>query len=183
MKDEKSLIEGCLKGHESYQYELYKRFAGRMMPVCRRYAGSREDAEDYLQEAFIKIFEKLNLYRFQGSLEGWIRTTVVHVCLNKLRSRKLYSDISEDFHVADTHTPDGAQNLGEQELLTLITSLPAGYRTVFNLYAVDGFDHAEIADMLGISEGTSRSQLAKARMVLRKALTEKKTEYSHADKA
>ena len=183
MTDEKSLIEGCLKGHESYQYELYKRFAGRMMPVCKRYAGSREDAEDYLQEAFIKIFEKLNLYRFQGSLEGWIRTTVVHVCLNKLRSRKLYSDISEDFHVADTHTPDGMQNLGEQELLTLITGLPVGYRTVFNLFAIDGFDHAEIADMLGISEGTSRSQLAKARMVLRKALTEKKTEYSHADKA
>lgn len=154
-----------------------------MLPVCKRYAGSREDAEDYLQEAFIKVFEKLHLYRFEGSLEGWIRKTVVHICLNKLRSRKLYSDLTDDFQVMDTAVPDGIQNMTEQDLLALIAGLPVGYRTVFNLYAIDGYDHAEIAEMLGISESTSRSQLAKARMVLRKALTEKKTNYSHADKA
>lgn len=183
MTDEKSLIEGCLKGYESYQYELYKRFAGKVLPVCKRYAGSREDAEDYLQEAFIKVFEKLHLYRFEGSLEGWIRKTVVHICLNKLRSRKLYGDLTDDFQVMDTAVPDGIQNMTEQDLLALIAGLPVGYRTVFNLYAIDGYDHAEIAEMLGISESTSRSQLAKARMVLRTALTEKKTNYSHADKA
>lgn len=154
-----------------------------MLPVCKRYAGSKEDAEDYLQEAFIKIFEKLNLYRFQGSFEGWIRTTVVHVCLNKLRSRKLYADINEESPITDSSAPNGFQNLSEQELLKLIAGLPTGYRTVFNLYAIDGYDHAEIAAMLEITEGTSRSQLAKARMVLRSALTEKKTIYSHADKA
>jgi RNA polymerase sigma factor (sigma-70 family) len=154
-----------------------------MLPVCKRYAGSREDAEDYLQEAFIKVFEKLQLYRFEGSLEGWIRKTVVHICLNKLRSRKLYSDLSDDFPVMDTSVPDGIQNLSEQDLLAHIAALPVGYRTVFNLFAIDGYDHAEIAEMLEISESTSRSQLTKARMVLRKALTERKTNYSHADKA
>jgi RNA polymerase sigma factor (sigma-70 family) len=154
-----------------------------MLPVCKRYAGSREDAQDYLQEAFIKVFEKLHLYRFEGSLEGWIRTTVVHICLNKLRSRKLYSDLSDDFPVMDTSMPDGIQNMSEQDLLAQIAALPVGYRTVFNLFAIDGYDHAEIAEMLEISESTSRSQLTKARMVLRKALTEKKTDYSHVDKA
>jgi RNA polymerase sigma factor (sigma-70 family) len=96
---------------------------------------------------------------------------------------KLYSDLSDDFPVMDTSMPDGIQNMSEQDLLAQIAALPVGYRTVFNLFAIDGYDHAEIAEMLEISESTSRSQLTKARMVLRKALTEKKTDYSHVDKA
>jgi RNA polymerase sigma factor (sigma-70 family) len=183
LTDDKTLIRGCINGHESYRYELYRRYAGKMLPVCKRYAGNREEAEDYLQEAFIKVFDKLDTFQFNGSLEGWVRRVVVHTCLNHLRSRKLYLDIPEDAPYQDHHTPDAIHDMSEQELLQLVQSLPSGYRTVFNMYAIDGYDHAEIAEVLGINEGTSRSQLAKARMWLRNAI-EKKTKYvSHVYQA
>jgi RNA polymerase sigma factor (sigma-70 family) len=172
--DEKSLIEGCLNGYESYRYELYKRYAGKMFVVCKRYSGSREDAQDYLQDSFVRIFAKLDTYNFKGSLEGWIRRVCVHTCLNHLRSRKLYADISEDAPIADLGIPDAMSNMSEAELLQMIQNLPHGYRTVFNLYAIDGYDHGEIAETLGITEGTSRSQLAKARAHLRNALEKQK---------
>ena len=174
LTDEKTLIHGCIDGRESYRYELYRRYAGKMLAVCKRYAGSKEDAEDYLQEAFIKIFDKLNTYQFQGSLEGWIRRVVVHTCLNNLRSRKLYVDIAEDAPVQDHNAVDALNAMSEEELMLMVQSLPSGYRTVFNMYAIDGYDHAEIAETLGINEGTSRSQLSKARIWLRNAI-EKKT--------
>lgn len=176
--DEKSLVEGCLKGHESYYYELYKRYAGKMLVVCKRYAGSKEEAEDFLQESFIKVFDKLNTFSHSGSLEGWIRRIVVHTALNKLRSRKYYNDLNDELPVADVSAPDGLSALGEKDLLHLIEQLPVGYKTVFNMFAIDGFDHAEIAAALGISEGTSRSQLAKARMSLRDAVSEQKKKVS-----
>jgi RNA polymerase sigma factor (sigma-70 family) len=174
LTDEKSLIEGCLKGYESYQFELYKRYAGKMMVVCKRYAGSKQEAEDFLQEAFIRIYDKLNTYQFSGSLEGWIRRVVVHTALNKIRSRKRYDDLSEDLPIVDDNAVDAVSDLGEKDLMLMIAALPDGYRTVFNMYAIDGYDHAEIADALGISEGTSRSQLAKARASLRLALEQQK---------
>lgn len=154
-----------------------------MLSVCNRYAGSREDAEDYLQEAFIKVFDKLDTFQFNGSLEGWIRRVVVHTCLNHLRSRKLYLDISEEAPIPDHKTPNAMADLGEQDLMKLIQALPSGYRTVFNMYAIDGYDHAEIAETLGINEGTSRSQLAKARMWLKNALEKKNTILNHAHQA
>lgn len=174
LTDEKSLIEGCLKGHESYQFELYKRFAGKMMVVCKRYAGSKQEAEDFLQEAFIRIYDKLHTYQHSGSLEGWVRRVVVHTALNKLRSRKYYDDMPEDLPVQDHSHVDVMSEFGEKELMKMIGDLPAGYRTVFNMYAIDGYDHAEIAEALGISEGTSRSQLAKARASLKNALEQQK---------
>lgn len=181
--DEKTLIDGCLKGHESYRFELYKRFAGKMMVVCRRYGGNKQEAEDFLQDAFIKIFEKLDTFNHAGSLEGWIRRIVVHTSLNKLRTRKLYSDISDDLPIPDSNASDALNDMSEKELLVLIQALPAGYRMVFNLYAIDGYDHAEIAEALGINEGTSRSQLSKARMSLRESLTGKKKTNEHAYQA
>lgn len=183
LTDEKTLIEGCLKGYESYRYELYKRYSGKMYAVCKRYAGSREDAEDYLQEAFVKVFDKINTFQFNGSLEGWVRRVVVHTCLNNLRSRKLYYDISESAPIPDLNTPNAIHDLGEQELMKLVQNLPAGYRTVFNMYAIDGYDHAEIAECLGINEGTSRSQLAKARMWLKNAIEKNLKHDSHAYQA
>lgn len=174
LTDEKSLIEGCLKGYESYQFELYKRYAGKMMVVCKRYAGSKQEAEDFLQEAFIRIYDKLHTYQFSGSLEGWIRRVVVHTALNKIRSRKRYDDLSEDLPIVDDNAVDAVADLGEKDLMLMIAALPDGYRTVFNMYAIDGYDHAEIAEALGISEGTSRSQLAKARASLRLALEQQK---------
>jgi len=151
-----------------------------MMVVCKRYAGSKQEAEDFLQEAFVKVFEKLHTFSHSGSLEGWVRRVVMHTALNKLRSRKVYADIPEEAPYADDNTPDALHELGEKDLLALIEALPIGYRTVFNMYAIDGYDHAEIAATLGITEGTSRSQLAKARMALKTQIInqqKKKTEH------
>lgn len=145
-----------------------------MLSVCKRYAGNKEEAEDFLQEGFIRIFDKLHTYTGSGSLEGWIRRVIVHTALNKLRSRKIYAILPEHVSLTDETIPDAVSDLGEQDLLKMIAQLPAGYRTVFNMFAIDGYDHAEIADALGISEGTSRSQLAKARMALKAQLDNKK---------
>jgi RNA polymerase sigma factor (sigma-70 family) len=181
--DEKSLIQGCLKGYESYHFELYKRYAGKMMVVCKRYAGNKQEAEDFLQEAFIRIFEKLNTFNHKGSLEGWVRRVVVHTALNKLRTRKVYADIDDDAPFADANAPDALNEMTIQELLKLVQELPTGYRMVFNMYAIDGYDHAEIAELLGISEGTSRSQLAKARMSLKASILKQKKVNEHANQA
>lgn len=154
-----------------------------MMIVCKRYAGSKQEAEDFLQEAFIRIYDKLHTYQHSGSLEGWIRRVVVHTALNKLRSRKFYDDIPEDLPVQDHSHVDVMSELGERDLLKMISDLPSGYRTVFNMYAIDGYDHAEIAETLGISEGTSRSQLAKARATLKNALEKQKKTFDRAYQA
>ncbi len=183
LTDEKTLIAGCIKGHESYRYELYKRFSGKMYVVCKRYAGSKEDAQDYLQDGFIRVFDKIGTFQHNGSLEGWIRRVIVHTCLNHLRSRKLYLDVPENAPIKDVNAPDALNEMSEQELLLLINKLPAGYRTVFNMYAIDGYDHAEIADALGINEGTSRSQLAKARIWLKNALDKNTIKESHVNQA
>lgn len=183
MTDEKSLIDGCLKGHGSYQFELYKRYSGKMMAVCRRYAGNKQEAEDFLQESFIKIFEKLHTFNHAGSLEGWVRRIVMHTSLNKLRSRKLYADIPDEAPIPDVNAPDAINEMSEQELLKLVQALPPGYRMVFNMFAIDGYDHAEIAVALEISEGTSRSQLAKARKSLRDAVLNQKKVTEHAYQA
>jgi RNA polymerase sigma-70 factor (ECF subfamily) len=140
-----------------------------MFAVCRRYAGNREDASDFMQEAFIRVFQNLKQFGFNGSLEGWIRRIVVTTCINELRKRKLTMDIDDMPEVQTPHTSihDGMNELEMQELMSLIQGLPAGYRTVFNLFAIEGYDHAEIAGMLGITESTSRSQLVKARRWLK----------------
>jgi RNA polymerase sigma-70 factor (ECF subfamily) len=151
-----------------------------MMSVCRRYAGNKEEAEDFLQEGFIRVFDKLNTYSGNGSLEGWIRRVIVHTALNKLRSRKVYSDIPDEAPYTDESIPDAISDMSERDLLSMIAALPEGYRTVFNMFAIDGYDHAEIASTLGISEGTSRSQLAKARMALKAQLINKKKVDEHA---
>jgi RNA polymerase sigma-70 factor (ECF subfamily) len=138
-----------------------------MFPVTKRYAGNVQDAEDFLQEAFIRVFDKLELYAYQGSLEGWIRRIVVTTCINQLRSRKITLDVEDQPHIEDDHVPDGLEELNIAELMALISSLPDGYRSVFNLYAIEGFDHKEIGELLGITESTSRSQLSKARRWLK----------------
>lgn len=138
-----------------------------MFSVAKRYAGHVQDAEDFLQESFIRVFDKLENYAYQGSLEGWIRRIVVTTCINQLRTRKLTLDVEDQPHIEDGHVPDGMQELNVAELMALIASLPVGYRTVFNLYAIEGYDHKEIGALLGITESTSRSQLAKARRWLK----------------
>ena len=137
------------------------------MTVCRRYACDQAEAEDMLQESFIKVFTNIGQFRFQGSLEGWIRRIVVHTALRTLQKKKIrFTEIDEDLDNTRSVNADGLAGLSEEELLKLIGSLPDGYRLVFNLYVLEGYDHNEIAGMLEISPTTSRSQLSKARKLL-----------------
>ncbi len=168
MSDEK-LIEACLQGKEIACQELFERFSPKMMGVCLRYAIDEDEAQDMLQDGFIKVFKKLKSYNAQGSFEGWIRRTIVNTCLDHIRknkNKKLNVDITEvtsnESGVDELVTSD----LATQELLKLIQQLPTGYRTVFNMFAIEGYSHKEIGDELGISENTSKSQFRKAKLQL-----------------
>ena len=137
------------------------------MTVCRRYACDQAEAEDMLQESFVKVFTNIGQFRFQGSLEGWIRRIVVHTALRTLQKKKIrFTEIDEDLDIAQSVNTDGLEGLSVEELLKLIGNLPDGYRLIFNLYVLEGYDHNEIAGMLEISATTSRSQLSKARKLL-----------------
>jgi len=149
------------------QEELYRRFSPRMYAVCLRYASSSEEAEDILQEGFIKIFKKLGSYRGDGSFEGWIRRIFVNTAIEHFRRRKYLQPVTEK----EENTLEGKflsvlDELGEKDILELVRQLSPGYRTVFNMYVVEGYTHREIGDMLGISEGTSKSQLSRAKVIL-----------------
>ncbi len=144
------------------------------MGVCYRYARNREDAEDILQDAFIKIFRKMEQFKGDGSFEGWMRKIIVNTALKKYT----VSRYSKEFSVEEVKDPSDADmndvpafnHLTEKDLLALINNLPDGYRVIFNLYVIEGYQHDEIADMLGIQPGTSRSQLVKARQLLQKEI-------------
>jgi RNA polymerase sigma factor (sigma-70 family) len=169
---EQQLIEGCLIGKLEYQKELFNRFSGRMLGISRRYARNYDDAKDILQDAFIKIFEKLAEFRNEGSLEGWILKTVIHTALNYYRKTSYSNEKAglEKHYGASDVNPDIYACLTEKEIIAAISTLPDGYRMVFNLYAIEGYSHKEIAEMLGIDESTSRSQLFKARNILKEIL-------------
>jgi RNA polymerase sigma factor (sigma-70 family) len=166
------LIEGCLAGERRMQEELYRRFSPRMYGVCLRYAGNTEEAEDILQEGFIKVYKKLGSFRREGSFEGWIRRIFVNTAIEHFR-RKTYQQTITEQH---ENTLEGSNlsvldNLGEKDILKLVQDLSPGYRTVFNLYVVEGYTHKEIGDLLGISEGTSKSQLSRAKVILQNMVT------------
>ena len=164
---EKDLIAGCIQGERRFQEELYNRYSGRMYAVCMRYARHELEAQDMLQEGFIKVFEKLGTFKGAGSLEGWVRRIMVHNAISTYRKKSFQNEKFGLEHVPEGEAPCMAlENLGYQELLGLIRELPDGYRMVFNLYAIEGFDHKEIAQKMGFGESTSRSQLAKARKML-----------------
>ena len=143
---------------------MYDRYAGKMYAVCLRYARSSADAADILQEGFVKVFTKIDQFHFQGSFEGWVRRIMVNTALRTYQRQRFDLEQSGYERMPDAPVdPDAIATLSEQELLALIAKLPDGYRMVFNLVAVEGFSHAEAAEMLGIQESTSRSQLTKAR--------------------
>lgn len=170
---EEELIKGCRKGDSRAQQLLYERFSSRMYAVCFRYVGNRADAEDVLVTAFTKVFERFSQYRGEGSLEGWIRRVVVNEALTFLRRNRamfLETDLEEADREPDYHQL--ADQLEAEDLLRMIGRLPPGYRMVFNLYAIEGYSHQEIAQQLGISENTSKSQLSRARTYLQKMLAE-----------
>jgi RNA polymerase sigma-70 factor (ECF subfamily) len=176
--DEKQLVNACLKGDSKAQKQLYERFAPKMFGVCLRYAKDDDTAQDYLQEGFIRVFNNLDKFRFEGSFEGWIRRIVVNTALEKLRKMDVIKNSVEVekalFKANDVEQVMDQINAGE--LLQLIQTLPTGFRTVFNLYAIEGYTHQEIGNMLHISEGTSKSQYSRARQWLQLRLNKKENE-------
>ncbi len=170
---EKDWIEGCKRQNREAQHALYEFFSGKMYTLCCRYIKDKMEAEDVLVMAFTKIFERIDQYKNEGSFEGWIRRIMVNESLSYLRKNKnMY--LETDIEAADRE-PDYDRiesQMEAEDLMKLIAALPTGYRIVFNLYAVDGFSHQEIAEQLGISENTSKSQLSRARALLQKKLLE-----------
>lgn len=164
---ESDLISGCLEGNRRMQEELYRRFSPRMYAVCLRYAGNAEEAEDILQEGFIKVYKKLDSFRSEGSFEGWIRRIFVNTAIEHFRRKRYLQPVTEK----EENTIEGnylsvLDELAERDILELVQQLSPGYRTVFNMYVVEGYTHKEIGEMLGISEGTSKSQLSRAKVIL-----------------
>ncbi len=173
MEDLKQIIKDCASGSARAQEKLYRIFAPKMFGVCLRYAKDRTEAEDNLHDGFVKIFSNIKSFRHEGSFEGWMRRIMVNISLTRLREKQTL------FTVEDIGEYDLAQNtngimeqLEADELLRLIQQLPPGYRTVFNLYAIEDMSHKEISETLGVSVGTSKSNLARARDILRHKVSE-----------
>ncbi len=167
---EQELISRCGANDRTAQRFLYDRFAPLLMSICRRYVGSSQ-AEDVLQDSFVRVFQYLEQYRNEGSFEGWIRRICVNTCIRHLeKAKRLTVDYFGEGLPEQSVEPDAISRMGADELIKLIDQLPDGYRTVFNLSVIEGFQHKEIANMLGIEESSSRSQLTKARKYMQKSL-------------
>lgn len=176
MTDEE-LINGCMNNHAGAQKLLFEKHSKKMMGVCLRYVADYEEAQDILQESFIKVFQKISSFERKGSLDGWIRKIVVNTSLDYLRKNKEHKfqvEISVNENAVSTETTV-VESIQARDLLAMIQALPVGFRTVFNLFAIEGFSHKEIAGFLGISESTSKSQYARARMHLQKSIMSEQT--------
>ena len=173
MSDEE-MLEGCKANREQAQKYLFDRYSRVMMGVCLRYADSHEEAQDIVQDAFIKVFKKIGTFSGKGSLEGWIRRIMVNTSLDYLRSIKneRFNVSVDDVQFKLKENEVVVDSLQAEDLLKIIQTLPTGYRTVFNMYAIEGYSHKEIADQLDISENTSKSQYSRARSLLQKKLEE-----------
>jgi RNA polymerase sigma-70 factor (ECF subfamily) len=172
---EEVILEGCLRNDSVAQRELYNTYSPKMLAVCFRYAHTREDAEDMLQEAFIKVFTQLRTFENRGSFEGWIRRIVVHTCINTLKKNKKFNESVDLIHAASISIREETVPAVVQvkQIVDCIRSLPIGYRTVLNLYAIEGYSHREIAQLLDIEESTSRSQFTRAKGMLEELLIKK----------
>ena len=181
MISEEKIVEGCLAGKRKAYNVLYKRYASKMLGLCMRYSKSFPEAEDVLQEGFIKVFKNIDNFRRQGSLEGWIKRIMINTAIDNYQSSLKYYFHSDIDEIVETKILDGdrirddelqLEKIGKEKLMELIQELPDGYRMVFNLFAIEGFSHRKIAGMLYISESTSKTQLLKARRRLKKQLKE-----------
>jgi RNA polymerase sigma factor (sigma-70 family) len=172
--NEEEMIQGCIRRERSAQKRLYEAFSPKMYAICCRYIKDSMEAEDVLVTAFTKILERINQYKFEGSFEGWVRRVVVNEALTYLRrNRSMY--LETELEAADRE-PDYqslSDHLETEDLMNMIQELPAGYKIVFNLYALDGYSHKEIAEQLNISENTSKSQLSRARVYLQNLLNKR----------
>jgi RNA polymerase sigma-70 factor (ECF subfamily) len=169
--NEKDIIEGCINGNRSNQKALYEHFAGKMLAVCMRYAKDRAEAEDMLQEGFLKVFQSIEKFKGEGSFEGWIRRIMIYNAINhyKHRLRTFKEDLDAGNHDAP-YQDDIIDKISVKEIIALIQQLPEGYRMVFNLYAIEGYTHKEISKQLGIAIGTSKSQYARAKQLMQQML-------------
>ncbi len=172
---EEFIIAGCLQNNPSAQRELYNRFSPKMLAVCYRYAQNREDAEDMLQEAFIKVFTQMHTFQNKGAFEGWVRRIIVHTCINFLKKHKKFNDSVDLAHAGTLQIREETipSMMQAKQVTECIRMLPVGYRTVLNLYAIEGYSHREISEMLDIEESTSRSQYTRARAMLETVLIKK----------
>ncbi len=173
MEDLKHIISECASGKTHAQEKLYRMFAPKMFGVCLRYAKDSTEAEDNLQDGFVKVFSNIRKFRHEGSFEGWMRRIMVNVCLEKYRKQRLLYPV-EDMGVYDSSgfTDDIIERISAGELLELIRRLPPRYRLVFNLFVMEGMSHREIGKEMGITEGTSKSNLARARDILKRKIKE-----------
>lgn len=170
--EEEKMVRGCQRGKSRAQEQLYSMYYRKMFGVCMRYGKDRDVAEDLLQEGFIKVFKNISKYRGTGSLEGWIRRIMVNTVLEHHRRVARFLPLVDLDHAMEADAGhDLIAEMSKNELLELIQALPDGYRTIFNLYAVEGYTHREIASQLEISEGTSKSQFARARRQLQEKIT------------
>ena len=173
---ELSLIQACKQNDAAAQRELYNRFSGLLFGVCYRYAICKDDAEDMLQEGFIKIFNRIGSFEKKGNFEGWMKRVIVHNCINYLKKNKKFSDIIglESAYELEAKEESVASKLLGKQVMECLMMMPIGYRTIINLYAIEGYSHKEIGDMLEVAESTSRSQYIRGKNVLESILIDKK---------
>jgi RNA polymerase sigma factor (sigma-70 family) len=171
---ENRLLENCIAGNRKSQKELYDLYSPKMFSVCLRYAKNQMDAEDILQDGFVKLFNNLHKFRGEGSFDGWVRRIFVNTAIEHIRRKNLNTTVGEGLEntVVDKHS-NALDNLFEKDILRTANTLSDGYRTVFNMYAVEGYSHKEIAAQLGITESTSKSQFSRAKAILRTMLQHK----------
>lgn len=167
------LIEKCKNENRKAQGELYTMFSNKLYAVCLKYSRNTEEAQDNLQDAFLTIFKSIGQYKFKGSFEGWIKRIAVNTVLQKYRKERFFEIVNEE-QLEEPEVEIDEQNISLDFLLKLIQELPDRYRMVFNLYVLDDYSHQEVAEMLGITVGTSKSNLARARMILKNKIEESK---------
>ena len=173
---EEAILKGCLQNDPAAQKELYNRYSSKMLSVCYRFAHNREDAEDMLQEGFIKVFSQMHTFENRGAFEGWIRRIIVHTCINILKKNKRFNEMVDIIHANSVQVREESvpSIIQAKQVVECIRMLPLGYRTVLNLYAIEGYNHREIANLLDIEESTSRSQYTRAKAMLEDILVRKK---------
>ena len=173
---EEAILRGCLSNDTAAQRELYNRYSPKMLAVCYRFAHNREDAEDMLQEGFIKVFLQIHTFENRGAFEGWVRRIVVHTCINILKKNKKFNESVDIIHATGVQVREDSVPaiIQAKQVVECIRLLPIGYRTVLNLYAVEGYSHREISNMLDIEESTSRSQYTRAKAMLEDILVRKR---------
>jgi RNA polymerase sigma factor (sigma-70 family) len=168
-----NIITGCQQKDTRSQKELYDLLGGKMYGVCLRYAGNTDDANDILQDGFLKVFEKIHQFKFEGSFEGWLRRIFVNTALERYRGQYKIINIQDSWRELKEGSYENiVSSITVDELVGLIQELSPKYRAVFNLYAIEGYSHKEIADLLGVSEGTSKSNLSRARLILQEKVAQ-----------